>query len=210
MTDPTSRDAADPASFWDERYATPEYVFGTQPNVWLAANEALLQPGMRALVPGDGEGRNGVWLAERGLVVTSIDASPIGVEKAQKLARARGVSLDIVCADLRTWQPEGPVYELVVSAFVHIGSADRAAVHATYVAAMAPGGYLILEGFTPDHLGYGKGGPKVEAMMFTEDRLRSDFAALDILQLEALKTELPASERHGGPAAVIRMLARKP
>jgi SAM-dependent methyltransferase len=205
-----SRDAADPAAFWDERYATPDYVFGTEPNVWLAANQSLLKPGMKALVPGDGEGRNGVWLAARGLAVTSIDASPIGIGKAEQLAAAQGVVVDFVCADLRDWPVPGPVYDLVVSAFVHIGTADRAAVHRKYVEALAPGGHLILEGFTPDHLGYGKGGPKVAAMMFTETQLRDEFAALDIVHLEALKTQLPASERHGGPAAVIRLLARRP
>jgi SAM-dependent methyltransferase len=205
-----SRDAADPAAFWDERYATPDYVFGTEPNVWLTTNEGLFQPGMKALVPGDGEGRNGVWLAKRGFAVTAIDASPIGIGKAENLAAAEGVEVETVCADLRGWTLPGPIYDLVVSAFVHIGAADRAAVHAKYAEALAPGGYLILEGFTPDHIGYGKGGPKVEAMMFTEDRLRDDFAALEIEHLETLKTDLPASERHGGPAAVIRLRARKP
>jgi SAM-dependent methyltransferase len=188
-----SRDAADPAAFWDERYATPDYVFGTQPNTWLVANEALLKPGIAALVPGDGEGRNGVWLAERGLVVTSIDASPIGVEKARRLAAERGVSMEIVRADLRD----------------HIGAADRAKVHRKVASALKSGGYLILEGFTPDHLAFGKGGPKVESMMFTEERLRGDFAGLDIAHLEALEVELPASERHGGRAAILRLRARK-
>jgi hypothetical protein len=83
-------------------------------------------------------------------------------------------------------------------------------VHRKIAGTLRSNGHLILEGFTPDHLGYGKGGPKAEAMMFTERRLREDFVGLDILHLEALKTELPASERHGGMAAVIRLLARKP
>ena len=79
-----------PGSFWDERYEGEDYVFGHEPNVWMAANEALFEPGMTALLPGDGEGRNGVWLAERGLHVTTIDASPVGVGKARHLAAARG------------------------------------------------------------------------------------------------------------------------
>lgn len=209
MADPT-RDAVDPAAFWDERYATPDYVFGIAPNRWLVANQHLLKPGMTALVPGDGEGRNGVWLAERGLAVTSIDASPIGVEKAAKLAETHGVDLDIVCADLRDWNPAGLSWDIVVLAFVHVGEADRTVIHGKIANVLKPGGYLILEGFTPDHLGIGKGGPKKETMMFTDDRLRGDFAALDIMHLEALQTETPASERHGGVAAVIRLLARKP
>lgn len=210
MTDTPSRDAADPAAFWDERYAAADYVFGTEPNVWLVANSALLKPGMTALVPGDGEGRNGVWLAGHRLTVTSVDASPIGVEKARKLAAAHKVDMEIICADLRDWQPPQAAYDLALLAFVHTGAADRTAVHRKVGDALKSGGHLILEGFTPDHLGYGKGGPKVEAMMFTEDRLRGDFDNFEILHLESLKTELPASDRHGGKAAVIRLLARKP
>ena len=205
-----SRDAADPAAFWDERYATSDYVFGTEPNTWLTANEGSLKAGMTALVPGDGEGRNGVWLAERGLTVTSVDASPLGVEKARKLAAQRGVTIDIICADLRDWQAPDATYDIAVLAFLHLGAADRTALHQKIAATLKPNGYLILEGFTPDHLAFGKGGPKVESMMFTEHRLRSDFTELDVLQIEALEVELPASGRHGGRAAVIRLLARKP
>ncbi|MEK9832789.1 MAG: SAM-dependent methyltransferase, partial [Rhodospirillaceae bacterium] len=87
---------------------------------------------------------------------------------------------------------------------------DRAEVHRTIAETLKPDGLLLLEGFTPDHLGNGKGGPKDTRVMFTEVRLRDDFdGLLDIEHLEELKTELPASERHGGPAAVIRLRARR-
>jgi len=199
-----------PGEFWDERYEGDDYVFGHEPNVWMAENAGLLKPGMRALVPGDGEGRNGVWLAERGLDVTAIDASAVGIEKARKLASERGVDLDIQIADLRDWDAPDAAFDVVVSAFLHVGPDDRAALHRKLARALKPGGLLILEGFTPDHLGLGKGGPKDTRMMFTEDRLRDDFAdLLDFEHLEAVATELPASERHGGPAAVIRLRARR-
>jgi len=199
-----------PASFWDERYVGDDYVFGQDPNVWMAANEALFKPGMTALLPGDGEGRNGVWLAERGLHVTTIDASSIGVEKARRLAAARGVEIDIRVADLRDWEVPAATFDLVVLAFLHVGPDDRTGIHRKIARALKPGGLLLLECFTPDHLGYGKGGPKNTTMMFTEERLRDDFAdLLEIEHIEALKTELPASERHGGPAAVIRLRARR-
>ena len=199
-----------PGEFWDERYVGEDYVFGQEPNVWMAANADLCTPGMTALLPGDGEGRNGVWLAERGLHVTTIDASPVGVEKARQLAATRGVEIDIQVADLRDWDAPVGAYDLVVLAFLHVGPDDRATLHRKIAHTLKPGGLLILEGFTPDHLGHGKGGPKDTRMMFTEDRLRDDFAdLLDIDNLEILKTELPASERHGGPAAVIRLRARR-
>lgn len=199
-----------PGTFWDERYDGADYVFGQEPNVWMAENEGLFKEGMTALLPGDGEGRNGVWLAERGLDVTSIDASPVGVEKARLLATARGVEFDIQLADLRNWEAPTGEYDLLVSAFLHVGPDDRATIHRKLAQTLKPGGLLLLEGFTTDHLGYGKGGPKDTRMLFTEDGLRGDFEQqLDIEHLEALKTELPASERHGGPAAVIRLRARR-
>ena len=199
-----------PGSFWDQRYEGEDYVFGQEPNVWMAANADLLKPGMTALLPGDGEGRNGVWLAERGLNVTTVDASSVGVEKARSLAAARGVELNIKIADLREWDaPEG-TFDVLVSAFLHVGPDDRAAVHRKLAQMLKPGGLLLLEGFTTDHLGYGKGGPKDTRMLFTKDKLRGDFEELlNIEHLEVLKTELPASERHGGRAAVIRLRARR-
>lgn len=199
-----------PAAFWDERYVGDDYVFGQEPNVWMATNEAFFNPGMTALLPGDGEGRNGVWLAERGLHVTTIDASPVGVEKARRLAAARDVEIDIQVADLREWAAPVAAYDLVVLAFLHVGPDDRATIHRKIAETLKPGGLLLLEGFTPDHLGYGRGGPKNTRMMFTEDRLRDDFSGLlEIEHMETLKTELPASERHGGPAAVMRLRARR-
>ncbi|MGE0255681.1 MAG: class I SAM-dependent methyltransferase [Alphaproteobacteria bacterium] len=199
----------DPRVFWDARYVGGDYVFGLEPNRWLAAHEYLLRPRMRAFLPGDGEGRNGVWLAERGLVVTTVDASPVGVDKARRLAASRGVRLDAHVADLRDWKYPAAAYELVVLAFVHVEVGERAGLHAEIAATLRPGGHLLLEGFTPAHLGR-KGGPKTADRMFTAATLADDFSGLDILHLEECEVELPAAERHGGLAAVVRLLARMP
>lgn len=199
----------DPRAFWDARYVGGEYVFGIEPNRWLAAHEHLLRRRMRAFLPGDGEGRNGVWLAERGLVVTTVDASPVGVEKARRLAAERGVTLDAQVADLREWKYPASAYDLAVLAFVHVDIGERSGFHAEVAATLRSGGHLLLEGFTPAHLGR-KGGPKSADRMFTAAILADDFSALDILHLDECEVELPEAERHGGPAAVVRLLARMP
>jgi len=200
----------EPAAFWDQRYEDDGYVFGQDPNLWMLENAGLLVPGMTAFVPGDGEGRNGVWLAEKGLAVTTVDASPIGVEKARKLAAARGVRLDAQVGDLRNWAPPKRGFDVVVSAFVHVNPDERTAVHQGMAGTLKAGGLLLLEGFAPDHIGIGKGGPSVKEMMFTADGLREDFGdMLDIEYLAETGTVLPSSERHGGPAVVIRLRARK-
>lgn len=199
-----------PGAFWDRRYDDTGYVFGQDPNQWMAANAGLLSSGMAALLPGDGEGRNGVWLAERGLNVTTLDASPVGVAKAKTLAAERGVKINAQVADLRDWSPGEARFDVAILAFVHVDPADRQRMHRRVAAALKPGGLLLLEGFAPDHLGFGKGGPSVKEMMFTEAGLREDFEdMLDIEHLAQSQIELPASERHGGRAVVMRLRARR-
>lgn len=205
-----SERADNPGKFWDKRYDDDGYVFGHEPNLWLAENADQLTANMTALVPGDGEGRNGVWLAERGLTVTTVDASPIGVEKAQKLARARGVQINTQVADLRDWNAPVSAFDLAVLAFLHVNVEDRTTLHRLIATTLKPGGLLLLEGFAPDHVGYGKGGPKMREMMFTDAILREDFdGLLDIEHLAEGNIEIPSSERHGGPAVVMRLRGRR-
>jgi len=91
------------ASNWDNHFAGEEYVFGVDPDAFLVAQTNRLQPGMRALSVGDGEGRNGVWMASKGLDVLSVDISSVALKKASNLAWQRGVPLGVICADLATW-----------------------------------------------------------------------------------------------------------
>jgi len=93
----------DAKQFWDARFAAPDYIFGTAPNVFLAAQRTLFQPGMRVLEIGCGEGRNSVWLAQQGCVVTGVDISPRALAKADKLAAERGVKVQWIEADIADW-----------------------------------------------------------------------------------------------------------
>jgi 2-polyprenyl-3-methyl-5-hydroxy-6-metoxy-1,4-benzoquinol methylase len=91
-------------SLWDERYAQAGYLFGTEPNAFLVTQQHLLKPGMSCLAVADGEGRNGVWLAQQGLQVLSVEASAVALEKAKKLAVERNVKIEFEQADLAHWQ----------------------------------------------------------------------------------------------------------
>ncbi|MGB0572153.1 MAG: class I SAM-dependent methyltransferase [Alphaproteobacteria bacterium] len=147
-----------PGNFWDQRYGGGDMVFGHEPNQWLQANTDLLKPGLDALMLGDGEGRNGVWLAKRGLNVTNVDAFLVGVEKATQLAASRGVSINAENAYLRDWVVPVGAFDLVMLAFLHVRPDDCTELHHRIASTLKHGGLLLLEGFTPDHLGYGKGG----------------------------------------------------
>ena len=79
--------------YWERRFRTPDYLFGTEPNSFLKSQAHRLKVGQTALAIADGEGRNGVWLAERGLHAHAVDISPAALAKARALAERRGVSL---------------------------------------------------------------------------------------------------------------------
>ena len=134
---------------WDERYQNGGFEFGEAPNLYLQSQAHRLRPGMRALAVGDGEGRNGVWLAAQGLQVTSVDWSGVGLSKAASLARQRGVALQTVTADVAAWEWPRAQFDLIAWIFVHLPPEDRARATRSALAALAPGGLLVLECFTP-------------------------------------------------------------
>lgn len=198
------------ANFWDERFAGADYVYGTAPNVFLTSQAHRLAPGSTVLVPGDGEGRNGVWLAGQGLSVLSVDASSVGLAKARDLASGRSLAIETVCADLIDWEwPVGAV-DAVVSLFFHLPAAVRPAVHRRMIESLRPGGLIILEAFRPAQLAYRSGGPKDLDLLYQAERLREDFLRTEILLLEEPLIELEEGALHRGPAATVRMVARKP
>ena len=196
---------------WDERYASDDYLFGTEPADFLVAQRHLLVAGQRALAIADGEGRNSVFLAEHGLDVTAMDASPVGLAKAERLAGQRGVSIDFRQADLLTWTWEPDAYDLVVAVFFQfLGPDDRATVFDGIRRTVRPRGRLLLHGYRPEQVDYGTGGPPLRENMYTEDLLREAFAGFEIERLESYDTEIVEGTGHAGMSALIDLVARKP
>ena len=198
-----------PQNFWDERFSADEFVYGTQPNAFLVEQAFRLQPGMRVLAPGDGEGRNGVWLARQGMDVLSVDGSKVGLAKAVRLAATHGVTISTEVADLTTWEWPTSRFDAVVSLFLHFQPPDRPTIHANMATALRPGGILVLEAFHPTQLAYSSGGPKDPAMLYTAEQLRQDFAGIEILLLETSLRDLNEGEFHRGPAVTVRLVAVK-
>ena len=198
------------AAAWDARYAGGGFAFGDAPNRHLEAQAPRLRPGLRALALGDGEGRNGVWLAERGLEVTSLDWSETGLAKARALAAARRVPLRTIAADLTAWNWPVAAFDLIAWIFVHLPPADRALVAARATAALAPGGLLVLEGFTPAQDGRRSGGPRDPALLLSGALLREHFAGLELLECLEGTVLLDEGPKHQGPAEVVRGVFRRP
>lgn len=196
--------------FWNARYATDEYVFGTAPNAFLASQTAFVHPGMRALAIADGEGRNGVWLAEQGAAVHAIDVSPFALEKARKLAAARGVELETEEADALTWHWPAAPYDLVVAIFIQFAPPPaRDRVIDGIRRTLKPGGVLILQGYTPRQVEFGTGGPPNAENMYTAALLREWFGDWDILHLREHESFISEGSHHHGQSALIDLVARK-
>jgi len=149
---------------WDARYAGDELLWHAEPNRFLVEATADLAPGS-VLDVACGEGRNAVWLAEHGWRAQGVDFSPVALAKARKLAAARGVEVDWIEADVRTWVPAARV-DLVCVLYLHLPSADRRRVLRTAAGAVAPGGHLLVVGHDADNLAHGVGGPQDPDVLF--------------------------------------------
>lgn len=194
--------------FWDERYAEPHFVYGEAPNVFFEKSLKDLAPG-KILLPCEGEGRQAAHAAALGWEVLAFDQSSTGRDKALQLAEKRGVNFDYVLADATVFTA-APEFDAVALIFAHLPASLRADFHRNMAAALRPGGWLILEGFNPEQLQFQSGGPRELSMLFTEEMLRSDFEALEIISLERKQVLLNEGPYHQGEAAVVHLLARKP
>jgi SAM-dependent methyltransferase len=181
---------------WDRRYQRTELLWTAQPNRFVAAELGELPPG-RALDLGAGEGRNAVWLAERGWRVTAVDFSPVALDKAWALARTRGVSVDWVLADLRDYRPEPAAYDLVLVAYLQLMPPERAAVLHGAIAALASGGTLLVVGHDLANLAEGIGGPRDPAVLYTPESIVAELDGLTVHRAERVRRPVDTATASG-------------
>jgi len=196
---------------WEARFQTPDYLFGTDPAVFLTEHADLLAPkGATALSVADGEGRNSVFMAEHGLDVTALEYAPSAIAKARKLAMARGVTVDFRSVDVLThdW-PD--LYDIVAGIFIQFaGPETRPTLFQGMTQSVKPGGLILLHGYTPKQIEYGTGGPPCAENMYTEDMLQKAFADWEILECRAYERHIEEGNGHKGHSALIDLVARKP
>jgi SAM-dependent methyltransferase len=194
-----------PAAMWDERFALEKPVYGDEPNAYLHAQTALrLKPRMKVLLPADGYGRNGLWLAKQGFDVTTVDVSSVGVERARNSALAAGISAKILLSDLNLWDWPVAEFDAVAAIYLHLPPEERPRIHAAMLAALKPGGILILEAFHTGQLAFTSGGPKNANLLYTAELLKRDFAGTEVLELTECVVDLQEGHMHKGKGSVVR------
>ena len=193
---------------WNKRYSSKKYAYGTRANDFLVSMVDRLPTG-KVLCLAEGEGRNAVWMAEQGNTVTAVDSSDIGLQKAHRLAAARGVEITTVHADLAEYDIGTQQWDVIISIFVHLPAELRQDVHRRCVKGLRNQGVILLEAYTPRQLDYKTGGPPVADVMMDKESLSSELSGLKFLHLQECVREIHEGEFHNGSGAVVQALAMK-
>ena len=192
---------------WNERYASKDYIYGTQPNSFLKEHAKLLTGPILSL--GEGEGRNAVFLALLGLDVLGVDGSEIGLAKARALAASKGAVIRTEVVDLAIYEPNESFYGSVVSIFCHLPSAIRRRLYPLVERSLKPGGIFLLEAYTQDQLSRNTGGPKDPDLLMSRLDLEGAFSNWDVILSQEIEREVNEGEYHTGLASVVQFIARK-
>ncbi len=196
-------------TFWNERYASPDYAYGTQPNDFLVARAASFDKGSRILCLADGEGRNGVWLATQGHRVSSLDIADQGIVKARELAQVAGVVIDAQVADVTEFDPGVEGWDAIVSIFLHLPPAPRRALHARCAQALRPGGVFVYEAYAQGQLGRGTGGPPDAALLPALEELLGDWPGCEVVHRFSGPRAVREGALHSGVGVVNQVVARR-
>lgn len=195
---------------WDEKFSREGYFYGFEPNVFIESKTSLLAPKGKVLCLGEGEGRNAVYLADKGFEVTALDASAIGMTKAISLAAKRGVSFSVELLDLEQWNPQEK-YDAVLTSYLHLEEPLRTQAFHKAISTLNPRGYFIGEFFSLNQIPRESGGPKKPSLLYTLASLESIFTmqGCEILYLQECDVPLDEGNGHQGDALVIRVIVKK-
>ncbi len=199
---------------WDQRYSSSNYAYGINPNEFFkdTLNEYALNGNI--LFPAEGEGRNAVYAAKKGLKVTAFDISKEGRKKALQLAKEENVTLHYEIGALEDLELVNTKFDVAALIFAHFPPTILSDYHNKISDLIVAGGMIILEGFSKNHLPLRNanpklGGPNKLEMLFSVDSVKKDFPNFEIIQLEEVDVELNEGEFHNGRSKVIRFVGRK-
>ena len=207
-TDKEASEKPSGAAFWDEKFKREDFLYGNKPNQYFAEKLAQLSKGS-LLLPGEGEGRNALYAAKTGWLVTALDQSAEGRKKALAMAQSQNISLDYYLVDITAVELKNEYFDSIGLIYVHLPAYLRRAWHRKLIEALKPGGHLILEGFSKNQLGKSSGGPKDLSMLFELDELKKDFKNLKIIEATEMIVNLEEGEGHNGEASIVRIFACK-
>ncbi|MCC6208506.1 MAG: class I SAM-dependent methyltransferase [Gammaproteobacteria bacterium] len=195
---------------WDDRYAASSNLFGDDPSPLLLEFRARFLPGMTALAIGDGEGRNGVWLARQGLDVLSIDLSDVALARSRQRAHVAGVPLRTLRADILAWDWPEAAFDFITLIFVHLPPEQKRQLHRAIRRALKPGGVILLEAFHRAQIECGSGGPSDPDLLYTLAEVEQDFSGFEALKCAQVETDVVLDGEPQGKGCAVHFVAQRP
>jgi len=195
-------------NMWEERYSSGNYLYGTEPNTFFKSQLDLLPPG-RILLPADGQGRNGVYAAEKGWKVVCFDISKSAKQKALELAASKKVKMDYLLSGWEEIVLENEVFDAIALIYAHPPDDKRRIFHKKMAGLLKQGGTVILEAFSKNQLSYTSGGPTDLNLLYSEEEIREDFKMLKEVNIQEVIISLEEGSLHKGNASVIRLTGKK-
>jgi cyclopropane fatty-acyl-phospholipid synthase-like methyltransferase len=196
-------------NFWNTRYKEAEFAYGTEPNDFLKSKIEVLKPNSKILCLAEGEGRNAVFLAEHNHHVTAVDYSQEGLNKLQKLASDKNLSIETVCIDLNHYKIEQNKWDAIICIFGHFPEPLRQSVFKQVYKGLNKGGVFIMEAYHKDQLNYKTGGPQVSELLYSTEELQHDFSEFETISIKTSIKEIEEGKYHKGTSAVIQVIASK-
>ena len=196
---------------WDAKYAKIDAPFGNAPNEYV--RRIATRPDFHAtsaLCLADGDGRNGTWLAQRGIAVTAIDGSAVATQKALERDRAAGITADRITADVTRWEPRGQTWQAVFLIYLQSDAEVRARALQLAAGVLEPGGWLVLEAFAKGPAALCEPGPKDDAVLYDMPEIESAAGGLEVVEALVGRVLLDEGVRHRGTGNIIRFAARRP
>jgi 2-polyprenyl-3-methyl-5-hydroxy-6-metoxy-1,4-benzoquinol methylase len=200
--------------FWNSRFSAAEYAYGTEPNQFFQHALKEIQPTGKIFLPAEGEGRNAVFAASLGLDVLAFDISEEGKKKADLLAKEKQVSINYQVGNLNQLGLEPNSFDVIGLIYAHFETYIKVAYHKEFISLLKPGGFLIFEAFSKNHIKFQKinpnaGGPKNAELLFSLDEIRTLFDELEEISLAEKVIDLEEGPFHRGKASVIRYIGQK-
>lgn len=197
------------SEFWDERFSSDDYIYGTEPNKFFKSQLDKISPKGKLILPGEGEGRNAVYAAKLGWQVDAFDQSINAQAEALKLAVQNKVNINYSIVNLEKIIPTKHYYNTAAVIFVHFSTEYRKVFHKKVIDSLKPGGQIILELFSKNQFGKSSGGPQDLAMLYSIDEIKNDFKEMRTILLKEESVLLDEGEKHRGEASVIQFVGEK-
>jgi SAM-dependent methyltransferase len=191
------------ARAWDERYAAAELVWSAGPNQFVESELADLPPG-RAVDLAAGEGRNALWLADRGWDVTAVDFSVVALDKGRQVQeghpRGRDLHITWTHGDVLDFEPGEVPFDLAVIAYLQLPEHERRNAVRRAFDALRDGGTFFLVAHDTTNLTEGTGGPQDPSVLYTAEEVLGDLDGerFEVLRAERVPRVVPAGDEHGG------------